>query len=68
MSHEVDQVIHTVNGDVTVRAVPQGWNRIQEDLRRGGLIYFYPDGRPEHHMTKAELRASVQPNLDPYRQ
>lgn len=41
---------------------PEGWNRIEEDTRRGGLVYFYPDGS-DYHMTKDELRASIWPEV-----
>lgn len=37
---------------------PNGWNRIESDHRKGGLVYFYPDGST-YHMTAEELHESV---------
>lgn len=45
--------------EVVVRPVPEGWNSIHENVHGGGLIYTYPDGRPDHVMSRDELLVSV---------
>jgi hypothetical protein len=43
--------------------VPEGWMHASEDVRRGGIVYSYPDGS-EFHLTREALHQYVFPNRD----